>query len=327
MIDKVIILGIRRANQLIPDHEIGQMVGRCGRSYTSSGEAILLVQEKDLEQANKYMSGKPKPILSSMFELENVCFHCIPEIHHGEIYDEETFNKWYSRSLSYIQKEIIGWNDVKDFLIKTECTGEKEDKLVLTGLGEISYRFYYPPDRVYWLKEKIQLAVNTSILKNPIAISWILGYQHCAIGDADSDELSEFKSELKSLGLYCNCGELIEAYAYYCILSRRRPKWLKHKIEELSKDIERLFAALKQIVDDYSVETDKSLDIWLQCFKMKCPYGIGELSLEFPGASLSLLLELDDLSIHSVGELENNRHRIESYGSESIKRFFRHFKI
>ena len=236
MIDKVIILGVRRANQLIPDHEIGQMVGRCGRSYTESGEATLVVPEKDLGTANEYMFGKPKPIASSMFEVENTAFHCTPAIYYGEIYNQETFEKWYSRTLSFVQGKKISWREVREFLLQVECVKETDDFACLTDMGEISFRFYYPPDRIYWLKDKLRLIVNSGIIKEPEAISWLLAYQHCSIGEAKADELSEYKSAVNSLGLYFHCGELTEGYAYYCMLSRRKPKWLKHKIEELKEE-------------------------------------------------------------------------------------------
>lgn len=321
MIDKVIILGVRRANQLITDHEIGQMVGRCGRSYTESGEATLIVPEKDLDTANEYMFGKSKPIASSMFEVENTAFHCTPEIHYGEIYNQETYEKWYSRTLSFVQGKKISWREVREFLLQVECVKETDDFVCLTDLGEISFRFYYPPDRIYWLKDKLQLIVNSGIIKEPAAISWLLAYQHCSIGEAKADELSEYKSEVNSLGLYFHCGELTEGYAYYCMLSRRKPKWLKHKIEELKKDIERLFGALQQIAKVEDIPVSNALEVWLQCVRRKLPYELGELSLEFPDATVAQLFELDSISVHRKRDLIKNKHKIECYCSESLRKY------
>ena len=321
MIDKVIILGVRRANQLIPDHEIGQMVGRCGRSYTESGEATLVVPEKDLGTANEYMFGKPKPIASSMFEVENTAFHCTPAIHYGEIYNQETFEKWYSRTLSFVQGKKISWREVREFLLQVECVKGTDDFACLTDLGEISFRFYYPPDRIYWLKDKLRLIVNSGIIKEPEAISWLLAYQHCSIGEAKADELSEYKSAVNSLGLYFHCGELTEGYAYYCMLSRRKPKWLKHKIEELKKDIERLFGALQQIARVEEIPVSNTLEVWLQCVKRKLPYELGELSLEFPDATVAQLFELDSISVHRKSDLIKNKHKVECYCSESLRKY------
>lgn len=321
MIDKVLILGVRRANQLIPDHEIGQMVGRCGRSYTESGEATLIVPEKDFETANEYMFGKPKPISSSMFEVENAAFHCVPAIHFGEIFNRETFNNWYSRTLSFAQGKKITWETVKEFLLQVECLKEEDEKIVLTELGEISFRFYYPPDRVYWLKDKLLLLMNSGVLKNPTAVSWLLAYQHCSIGDAKAEELAEYKSDANSLGLYFHCGELTEGYAYRCILSNKKPKWLKHKIEELRKDLERLFGALQQIANSQGIAVGESLGVWLQCMKKRLPYELGKLSLEFPEATMGNLIELESLSVHRKNDLERNKYKIEKYSSESLRKY------
>ena len=239
----------------------------------------------------------------------------------GEIYNQETFEKWYSRTLSFVQGKKISWREVREFLLQVECVKETDDFSCLTDLGEISFRFYYPPDRIYWLKDKLRLIVNSGIIKEPEAISWLLAYQHCSIGEAKADELSEYKSAVNSLGLYFHCGELTEGYAYYCMLSRRKPKWLKHKIEELKKDIERLFGALQQIARVEEIPVSNTLEVWLQCVKRKLPYELGELSLEFPDATVAQLFELDSISVHRKRDLIKNKHKVECYCSESLRKY------
>ena len=222
MIDKVLILGIRRANQLIPDHEINQMIGRCGRSYTESGEATLIVPEKDFEVANRYLQGKPKPITSSFFEEENITFHVLPMIYHKIVYDEATFNAWYSRSLSYLQGKVVKWNDLQNYLRENNCIIENDGRVSLSEFGEISYRYYFTPERITYLKEKMQIIETGRNQKDPVAISWMLSEKHIAIGDVNAQELSDYKSNAGALGLYFYCGELVEGYAYTFIVGKQK---------------------------------------------------------------------------------------------------------
>ena len=58
MIDRVMICGIRRANELIPRSDILQAIGRAGRSYTKDGNAIILVSKFDESRAYDYLYGK-----------------------------------------------------------------------------------------------------------------------------------------------------------------------------------------------------------------------------------------------------------------------------
>lgn len=321
MIDKVLILGIRRANQLIPDHEINQMIGRCGRSYTESGEATLIVPEKDFEVANRYLQGKPKPITSSFFEEENITFHVLPAIYHKIVYDEATFNAWYSRSLSYLQGKVVKWNDLQNCLRENNCIIENDGRVSLSEFGEISYRYYFTPERITYLKEKMQIIETGRNQKDPFAISWMLSEKHIAIGDVNTQELSDYKSNAGALGLYFYCGELVEGYAYNCILENRKPKWLKFEIINLKKDLPRLLAAAERICEVENINLIKPLSTWKICIERKFPYELAEMCLEFPEATNQQILELNSLGLHIHEDLKTMYHRIDRYGSESLKEY------
>lgn len=321
MIDKVLILGIRRANQLIPDHEIRQMAGRCGRSYTESGEVTLIVPEKDQVSANEYMFGKSKPIVSTMSDLENLTFHCLPAIHRGEIFDESSFQRWFSRSLACLQGFSVVWDDLKRRLIELGCISMDDGKISLTGLGELSCRFYYPPSRLQLLADKMELVSVQGLIEDSTAISWMLSSQHITIGEANAIELADYRSECSSIGLFFNHGELLEGYSYKCILENRRLKWLKFLMKDISKDVDRLWAAVDGIVELKNLKFGKSLHIWKTCIERKLPYRFGKMALEFDGLANSLLMELESFGVTSRKELRIKKGIVESQGTDQLKNY------
>ena len=321
MIDKVLILGIRRGNSLIPSGEIQQMIGRCGRSYTESGKATLIVPEKDLLTANEYITSRPAPISSTMNEVGNVAFHCIPAIYHNKITDRLSFERWYSRTLAALQGKNILWETIRDYLCEKECLEMIPTGIRLTELGKISYYFYYSPERLWSLKNKLAILINEQLLEDEFAFSWVLSYQHRITGEVDVRELAEYKSAVTALGLYFSVGETLEGYVYHCLLTRKKPNWLKFEIADTRQDIGRLFGALKCIAEIYNPSVSKFIEIWEICFVRRLPYPLGKIALEFDGAPNSVIFELNSFGVHTVSELVTKRPRVEKYGSATLKNF------
>lgn len=321
MIEKVLILGIRRGGSLIPSSEIQQMIGRCGRSYTESGEATLIVPEKELSLAEEYLHSPPEPISSTMNEVENAAFHCIPAIYQNKITNQETFDRWYKRTLAAVQGKFIYWETVKDYLVEKECLYSNSTGISLTELGKVSYWFYYSPERLWVLKNKLLVLMNEQLQKDEFAFSWLLAYQHRAVGEVNVQEVAEYKSSVAERGLRFDAGETLEGYAYHCLLTRKRPGFLKFEIADMKQDLGRLFGALKRIAENYCPAALKFISVWEISFERRLPYSLGKIALEFAGAPNTVIFELNSFSIHTVGELLEKQHRIEKYGTSSLKNF------
>ncbi len=322
MIDKVIILGIRRGGEILPSGEIQQMAGRCGRSYTRSGEVALVVPESDSATACEYLRSAPEPTASRLDDAENVAFHCIPEIYHGTVSDEDSYRRWYARTLAHAQGASVPWRDVGGCLAENGCiVAGSGGKVELTALGEASYRFYYTPRRLHMLKNKLLIVRAEKLLEDDYALSWLLASRRHSIHAADTEALSAYAGETTARNLRFMHGELIDGYVFHCLLTRRRPGFLRSIIADTGKDLGRLFGALRHIALHFCPDTADAVETWRICFSRRLPCALGKIAAEFEGASNALISELNHLGVHTAEELKRMRHIIEQHGSASLRNF------
>lgn len=319
MIDQVYILGIRRGVFLLSSTEIQQMLGRCGRSYTESGIGTIIVPEKDSQTAEEYISSKPEPISSTMDEVENVAFHCIPALFHGKITDEDSFNRWFHRTLASFQGKSVLWGDVVKYLTEKECVERVADAVSLTELGNISFRFFYPPEQLWAWKNKMAVLCGENLLENALAFSWLLAFQSYPIWSVDTEAVGNYKASVNDLGLYFDSGETLEGFAYHCLLTRKKPRWLKFALSELKEDADRLFGALLQIASAYYPMAAKAVKVWEICFKRGLPFELGETALDFPGMPNREIFELNSFGVHKKADLKERFAQIELYGTTMLK--------
>lgn len=323
MIHKLFVLGMRRAGEYIPTLEIQQMVGRCGRSYTESGEATLIVPSVDLDEANKSMFKDPEPIMSSMDEVENTAFHCIPAIYHKKVFDEDSFKRWFSRTLSFTQGKVVNWEEVVRNLEKNGCIVIQGGRVYLSPLGNVSYRFYFTPARISMLRSKLKYVVEMDYKKKEPAFTWLLACKSKKISQDESLDMDNYRIDTWNAGLTFDSGEIVEGFAYHCILHGYRPKWLRFEIDNLKRDFGRLMGALHKIVEIEGYDFKKELEVWQRCIDKKLPYHMGELSLNFDGATLSVLSELNEFGVRCKEDLLLKKDRIEHYGTEELGKYLR----
>lgn len=319
MIDKVLILGIRRAKELIPDFEIAQMVGRCGRSYTESGEATIIVPMEDEEKAFEYMNSKPKNVSSKFAKTEDLCFHFIPEMNFRTSVSESDFQEWYSRSLGSYQGIKVCWDDVCDFLMENECATIQRNKLVLSSLGKISYNYYLRPEQAFRMKSRVeQISIRNEI--DEISLSWALAFSNSYKDLAENMDFQQYASEISGKG-YLFEEDSAEAFAWFCLLSQKKPKIMRNEIISLKKDSDRMFGALKEICKLLDFQVEDKLDMFLLCAKRGIPKELSNLAMEFPDAKKQILFELDSLGIHNQREMSKKCFQIENYGTNSLKEY------
>ena len=249
MIDRVMICGIRRANELIPRSDILQSIGRAGRSYTKDGHAILLVNKFDESRAYDYLYGKIPDVKSQLSELSNVSFHLLPEIKNHSVKNKSDFEGWYSRSLSFAQGKKVSYNEIIDYLIENECLVKDGDNLICTDTGKISSELFFEPDRLKVLKDKISSYKDTEDWKNEFFISWLMSYNHMKIGEVDEQAIGEYKSACSKNGIYFEDGETLHGYIFYCIITGTKAPWIKFQIHQERSDVERLILAIQKICD------------------------------------------------------------------------------
>ena len=303
MIDKVVICGIKRGNQYITQNELLQSVGRCGRSYTSSGQAIILSTSDEYEKANQMLFGKMKPIQSVMDQVQNVGFHVLPMIAKQVVKNEETYLSWYSKTLSFIQGKNVSYDDVKRYLIENECLLFFGDNIIVSELGDISNKFYYSPQRIKMLKDRLQEVYDSNHLNNIYALSWMFGFERVIVGNVNQQQLIEYKSTLSSLGYVCTQGQLIHCYAFFCLLNGNRPKWLKYTINNEYNDLQRLINAVKKISDYIKLDIQNLLQRVIISCKKRITLKQASKMIQFGLKTKQSILQLQQFEIESKQRL------------------------
>lgn len=315
MIDKVIVCGLRRAKELVPMGEIQQTIGRAGRSYNKSGEAVILCPASDFKYAESCFYEQSPPIISELTDIEKIAFHVLPWL--DMIYDEESFQKWYQRSLSFIQNKEIHWQEVFNYLFEMNCIDEEYN---VTPFGNLSIKSYYSPAKLSIIKNKL-LEVNANGEElDALSMSYILSSDYLPMSNVDAYELSEYKSAMASQGYVFENGELIHGFAYYCILINNSPKWIKHITFSLKEDLARLFdtiAALAKLegLNDFSDD----IKLFSISALRKVTKEIAKIINEFNVSKKSSAYELFELGIETKQDLTQLEDKLIEQGSQSLK--------
>ena len=316
MIDKVIVCGLKRANQSIPINDIKQFIGRAGRSYDKSGQTIILCDSSQIDYAKKCLYDESPPIISELNQIESISFHVLPCL--DRIYDEQSFQSWYKRSLSYLQGKEIHWKEIHDFLLNNECINIENE---ITEFGKISVKMYISPEKLTLMKNKLlQVKANGDVFDS-LTISYILSNEHIPIGNVNAYELSEYKSQLSSSGYLFEHGELIHAFSYYCIFSNNIPKWIKPTLSSLREDLPRLFNALIQLCLEQGLKQEaQQINIFQISSLKRVSVQIAEIINEFHLNKKASAYELIDMGIKDKNDLKDKEDYLISHATESLKK-------
>lgn len=315
MIDKVAICGARRANSLVPMQEIQQAIGRAGRSYTKAGEAVIICEPEDADYAAKCLQEQTPPVKSQLSTIDQIAFHVLPWI--ARVNDEETFDAWFQKSLAYQQGVKVNWNDVKKYLVDTKCINEDNE---LLDFGKISSRFYFSPNRISALAERLQEAYFNGNLIEPLAMSWVLAANQVRMDNVEAVELSNYKQAANTAGYRFYHGELIEGYAYYCIMVGQRPKWIKPVVSQLMEDIGRLLNALAFIASSMQFPVVDDIQALATSVLKRVPFQMAKLMEELGIEKKQYAYELFDMDICCRDDIQYKMQYIEKYATDELKK-------
>lgn len=327
MIDRVMICGIRRANELIPRSDILQSIGRAGRSYTKDGHAILLVNKFDESRAYDYLYGKIPDVKSHFSELSNISFHLLPEIKSHNVKNKKDFEEWYSRSLSFAQGKKVSYNEIIDYLIENDCIIKDCDNLICTTMGKISSELFFMPDRLKVLKDKISTYKDKEDWKNEFFISWLMSYNHVKIGEVDEQEIGEYKSACSKNGNYFEDGETLHGYIFYCIITGKKSPLLKFQIHQEKSDVDRLIIAIQKICDlNGYFDLSEYFETIKECISHGFPPKMIEFAKNTDVWSKSKLYHIFSFGIDSVEKIADKQSIIKSELDENtINKLFKFF--
>lgn len=315
MIDEVVICGVRRAREPVDIEEIKQAIGRAGRSYTKPGLAVILCPSNDADYADKCLNDETPPVKSELKTVEEVAFHVLPWI--DRVYDEESFQKWFSRSLSLVQGNEMHWNEVSKYLLDTGCINEEYE---LTDFGKISVKMYYSPTRLCEMREKLLESEANGNTTELFTLSYIFANQHIPLSNVEPWELSEYKSSVRGEGYSFSGGELMHGFAYYCaMVGGIVPKWIRHVVTQIRDDMPRLFNALIMIAESEGLkELAEQIRVASIGAIRKVPAEIAQIMNEFKLEKKICARELYDMGITTKKELLDREEEVIDDGSDLL---------
>ena len=315
MIDKVAICGLRRANSLVPMQEIQQAIGRAGRSYTKSGEVVIVCEPEDYEYAQKCLEEASPPISSNLVGIDAIAFHVLPWI--ARINDEDSFNQWFQKSLAFQQGAKVAWNEVKAYLVQMKCV---DDDCNLLDFGRISTKMYFSPKRINLIAEKLQEAYYNGNLTEPEAMSWVLAHERVPMDNVEALDLANYKQAMQAAGYWFEHGELIQGFAYFCILTAHRPKWIKSVVAQLMDDIGRLLNTVAQVSAVLQLPVVDDIQAIATSVCQKVPVEIARLMTELGIEKKQYAYELFNMDICCRDDFQYRMGYIEKYGTDELKK-------
>lgn len=323
MIKQVIVCGIRRGGELVPRNEILQMFGRCGRSYTEDGEAVLIVSENDETMGYDYIEGGSSSIKSVM-DIEETCFHVLPQIKEKRVKDEDSFKRWYEKTLRFQQGKKINYDDVINKLKEYDCLYSKEEGgYCISPMGKISSDLYIRPDKLKIIYDRIKEIKDFGSFEESVDISWILSEEQKVYIESSVDEIDEYRSACRGRHLSIEKEELVSGYINYCVLNGLKPKWLRHQINTVKGDVGRKLLAIKLICEYEGIsEYTSTYDNWLTCLKYRVPYLVSKLMNEFKTNKVDIY-QLNDYGIRSIDDFIDKQEKIRKYLPEIYERIMK----
>jgi replicative superfamily II helicase len=148
---------------LSPMHpsNILQAIGRAGRAgWSDRGDAFILIPDKPREnyfQKEKSRISENYLIESTLNERTLLIFHVLSYVVSGEIKTETDVERWYSKTLAYVQDDHLQHDMPQKVLKHLQLRGmirkDKNDEYIATVMGRITAKMYMNPLNVYdWMQ-------------------------------------------------------------------------------------------------------------------------------------------------------------------------------
>ena len=184
---RVIVTGIHRGLERVPNYDIQQEIGRAGRpKYDAVGDAYILVPESTKKETIAELRKKSliKSVLLEYVGTEEnphyktLAFHVVSEIHRGNVKTREAFHDWFRQSLAYYQEgkfddQII--DKTIELLVRFKAIKVEDEIYQCTSIGTIASMFYYSPFDVSDLRRNFHFLFEKNQSENDFAASMAMG--------------------------------------------------------------------------------------------------------------------------------------------------------
>lgn len=313
MIDKVILYDIKCGNKYISTLQARQILGRAGRTYNKfeQGQVFIFGKQQQEDKINQYYYGDDNIVRSNLNQIDKIAFHILPDIKNSNVKSLNDIKKWYQNTLAFKQGNLFQQKKIYDYLIEKKCIDSNFN--VLTN-GDLSIQFYYTPDRVSVLQQKLDFLIQQNDF-SIMAIAWLFSYYS---GNKVFHPLYFYFQQILSSKYYLNKGQKFDFFVYYLIFNNKSIKKICSYIGKTRKDIFRLIAMLKKIVKNKNIDINKHLKL----IENMIYYHIGkeqsDLMQKLNCYDKDLINKLIYFGVSSIEDIEYKLDYIESFFNRSV---------
>lgn len=256
MIDKVILYDIKCGKKYISTLQARQILGRAGRTYNKfeQGQTYIFGKEEQSDKINQYYYGDDNIVKSNLVDIDKIAFHILPDISNNKVKSIDDIKYWYEHTLAFIQCNKIDYNNLYSYLISNKCINEK---FQMMPIGNLSIKYYYSPNRINVLSEKM-IYLNNNNDFSDMALSWMFSYFS---GHKVFHPLYIQFQEMISAKYYLHNNQMFDFFVYYLIFNHKRIKKIDAYIGKTKNDFLRLLALTSKISKINQINIDKQLKL------------------------------------------------------------------
>lgn len=307
MADVIIIVGTKRGNERIPAADIKQMTGRAGRKHGGEECVAYIISDEDSSDVFASMEGDAGyEVTSSLWMVDKVAFHLLPEMCAGRVKSVEDISTWYNRSLAVAQGNRVSMDSVIRYLVESEAI---TNELTPTFLGETAASLYFNPiDLKAWWRNFDEI-FSSNLEQDDAAIAWALGNVTTARVTGDFGNQREVLTLCRNAippGLTVSQGCMIKTTLWWSALGVVPSGKMKNQMLGLKNDIDRVCQALIRIDKEaahWGMEAFFKELVWR--VKRGIPYPLVELC-RLDGVTKGMAQFLDAQGIHNRDELKRS---------------------
>lgn len=247
----VVIVGSTRGINMVDEFDILQMAGRAGRlGLDDKGDCYFLTHNVKMW---KSLLKNLKEVNSTLIEQDYLQFQILAEIAMGNVYDLNSLEDWYNKSLAYVQNKG-NTSDFQQCLTTLQNYGMIDvinNSIEIKSLGKVSAYLYFLPKDIISLKNKLK---KIKMLYNNYTLSYLLGFkQSWSIPYIPKEIASEVSIFMNQLKLYVN--NLDKKCITTCNLFKYFENGETNSFNfQAVKDLKRIDSALQWISSIFQVE-------------------------------------------------------------------------
>lgn len=287
---RVVVTGIHRGLERVPNYDIQQEIGRAGRPrYDPVGDAYILVPESIKKETINELRKK-EPIKSTLLDFvgtaenphyKKLAFHVVSEIHRGNIKTKEAFKEWFRHSLAFYQD--IGFDDAVmdrtlDMLLRCKAIKIENNEYQCTSIGMIASMFYYSPFDVSDLRRNFHFLFDQHRENDDFCASMAMGnvdsYRYGIVNKYEKEEMASYELKIKRMygeGAF-TASAIKMGFAYYNMLKGlHNVPAFQNIMSTLTADLDRTMQVVNA-VDAMSSKWGKK--DYLRTLRMRLRYGV-----------------------------------------------------